>query len=66
LSGVTYDADVTYTRDATDRIVRRDPLDCDNNTVVRYGFTADGDSADLTLNGNGRRAAVSCRPRFVG
>ncbi|WP_328614435.1 PA14 domain-containing protein [Amycolatopsis sp. NBC_00355] len=53
------DADVTYSRDATNRIVRRDPLDCDNNTVVRYGFTADGDSPDLTLNGNGRLTSLS-------
>ncbi|MBB5857214.1 RHS repeat-associated protein [Amycolatopsis umgeniensis] len=52
-------ADIAYTRDATDRIVRRDPRDCDNNTVVRYGFTGDGDSADLTLNAENRLTSLS-------
>ncbi|MDT7800397.1 MAG: hypothetical protein QOI78_3830 [Actinomycetota bacterium] len=52
-------ADIAYTRDATNRIVRRDPRDCDNNTVVRYGYTGDGDSADLTLNAGGRLTSLS-------
>ncbi|MET8851450.1 PA14 domain-containing protein [Amycolatopsis sp. NPDC004625] len=52
-------ADIAYTRDATNRIVRRDPRDCDANTVVRYGYTGDGDSADLTLNGTGRLTSLS-------
>ncbi|OXM58670.1 hypothetical protein CFP71_01715 [Amycolatopsis thailandensis] len=52
-------ADIAYVRDATNRIVRRDPRDCDNNTVVRYGYTGDGDSADLTLNGAGRLTTLS-------
>jgi RHS repeat-associated protein len=34
-------------------------LNCDNNTVVRYGFTGEGDSADLTLNGNGRLTSLA-------
>ncbi|MEU3622562.1 PA14 domain-containing protein [Amycolatopsis coloradensis] len=52
-------ADIAYVRDATNRIVRRDPRDCDNNSVVRYGYTGDGDSADLTLNGAGRLTTLS-------
>ncbi|GHG14283.1 hypothetical protein GCM10017567_35000 [Amycolatopsis bullii] len=52
-------ADIAYTRDATNRIVRRDPRDCDNNTVVRYGYTGDGDSADLTLSTGGRLTTLS-------
>nr|WP_208406425.1 PA14 domain-containing protein [Amycolatopsis granulosa] len=52
-------ANVTYTRDATNRIIRRDPLNCDNNTVVRYGFTGDGDTPDLTLNGDNRLTSIS-------
>ncbi|MEV4049798.1 PA14 domain-containing protein [Amycolatopsis sp. NPDC049688] len=52
-------ADIAYTRDATNRIVRRDPRNCDNNTVVRYGYTGDGDSADLTLNADGRLTTLT-------
>ncbi|WIY02434.1 PA14 domain-containing protein [Amycolatopsis mongoliensis] len=52
-------ADVSYTRDATNRITRRDPRDCDNNTVVRYGFTGDGDTPDLTLSADSRLTSVS-------
>ena len=52
-------ADIAYTRDATNRLVRRDPRDCDNNTVVRYGYTGDGDGADLTLNTGGRLTSLS-------
>jgi RHS repeat-associated protein len=52
-------AEVAYTRDATNRIVRRDPLNCDNNTVARYGYTADGDSPDVTLNGVGRLTSLT-------
>ncbi|WP_020662037.1 RHS repeat-associated core domain-containing protein [Amycolatopsis benzoatilytica] len=52
-------ADIAYTRDATDRIVRRDPRDCDNNTVTRYGFTGDGDTPDLTLNTDNRLTSLS-------
>jgi RHS repeat-associated protein len=42
---------VAYTRDVTDRIVQRqtsDPAD----PVVRYSYSASGDTADLTLNGS--------------
>ncbi|WP_409463266.1 PA14 domain-containing protein [Amycolatopsis sp. GA6-003] len=52
-------ADIAYTRDATNRIVRRDPRDCDNNTVTRYGFTGDGDTPDLTLNTDNRLTSLS-------
>ncbi|GHE76067.1 hypothetical protein GCM10017786_01200 [Amycolatopsis deserti] len=52
-------ANVVYTRDATNRIIRRDPLNCDNNTVARYGYTGDSDTADLTLDGNNRLTSVS-------
>ncbi|MGV9365934.1 PA14 domain-containing protein, partial [Amycolatopsis sp. NPDC003731] len=52
-------ADIAYTRDVTDRIVRRDPRDCDNNTVVRYGYTSDGDTADLTLSADGRLTTLA-------
>ncbi|MGW4523079.1 PA14 domain-containing protein [Amycolatopsis sp. NPDC004378] len=53
-SNAALNANIAYTRDATNRIVRRDPRDCDNNTVVRYGFTNDEDTPDLTLNTDGR------------
>ncbi|MEU0531328.1 PA14 domain-containing protein [Amycolatopsis tolypomycina] len=52
-------ADISYVRDATSRIVRRDPRDCDNNTVVRFGYTGDGDTADLTMNADGRLTSLS-------
>jgi RHS repeat-associated protein len=46
-------ADVSYVRDATDRIVRRAATAGDQQAVVRYGFTADGDASDLALNDSG-------------
>jgi RHS repeat-associated protein len=52
-------ANIAYTRDVTNRIVRRDPRDCDNNTVTRYGFSGDGDTPDLTLNADGRLTSLS-------
>ena len=52
-------ADIAYTRDATSRIVRRDPRDCDNNIVTRYSFTGEGDTPDLTLNADGRLTSLS-------
>ncbi|GHG32025.1 MULTISPECIES: PA14 domain-containing protein [Amycolatopsis] len=52
-------ADIAYTRDATSRIVRRDPRNCDGNTVVRYGYTGEGDSADLTLDIGGRLTSLT-------
>ncbi|WP_275895924.1 MULTISPECIES: PA14 domain-containing protein [Amycolatopsis] len=52
-------ADVVYTRDAANRIIRRDPLNCDNNTVTRYGYTGDSDTADLTLDGDNRLTSLT-------
>ncbi|RKT72950.1 RHS repeat-associated protein [Saccharothrix variisporea] len=50
-------ADVSYVRDATDRIVRRTAAQGDADTDVRYGFTGSGDTADLTLVGADKRLA---------
>lgn len=52
-------ATVNYTRDAANRIIRRDPVNCDNNTVTKYGFTGDGDTPDLTLNGANRLTSIA-------
>lgn len=49
-------ASVTYARDATDRLIRRDASTGDTVATVLYGYTADGDTADLTLN-SGKRIA---------
>ncbi|MGV9365625.1 PA14 domain-containing protein [Amycolatopsis sp. NPDC003731] len=43
-------ADIAYVRDATDRIVRRNAAQGDTTTDVLYGYTADGDSADLAYS----------------
>jgi RHS repeat-associated protein len=42
-------ATITYTRDATDRMVRRDATTGDNVVAVLYSYTGSGDSADLAL-----------------
>lgn len=42
-------ATITYIRDATDRIIRRDATTGDTTTAVLYSYTADGDTADLAL-----------------
>jgi RHS repeat-associated protein len=42
---------VAYTRDLTDRIVQRETSD-PADPVVRYSYSASGDTADLTLNGS--------------
>lgn len=44
-------ADVSYLRDATDRIVRRGASQGDQHSVLLYGYTASGDTADLVLDG---------------
>lgn len=41
---------VSYVRDATDRIVERK---VNGVTVARYGYTAPGDTPDITMNGAG-------------
>ena len=52
-------ADVSYVRDATNRIVRRDAKTGDQNGVVLYGYTADGDSADLSMDGTKKLLSTS-------
>ncbi|CRK57828.1 MSHA biogenesis protein MshQ [Alloactinosynnema sp. L-07] len=47
-------ADVSYTRDVTDRIVRRQASQGDTHTDVKYGYTGSGDSADYVLDGTNR------------
>lgn len=47
-------ADVSYIRDATDRIVRRTTAAGDTATDVRYGHTGNGDTADLALGPDNR------------
>ncbi|XVV02662.1 PA14 domain-containing protein [Actinosynnema sp. CA-248983] len=42
-------ADVSYTRDATDRIIRRNAAAGDSVTEVRYGYTGSGDTAEFAL-----------------
>ncbi|WP_176926858.1 PA14 domain-containing protein [Actinokineospora alba] len=44
-------ADVAYTRDATDRIVRRQATQGDTVADLRYGYTGGGDSAEYAMNG---------------
>lgn len=46
-------ADVSYVRDAADRIVRRAANAGDQQSVVVYGHTGAGDTADLALDQNG-------------
>ncbi|XVV02650.1 hypothetical protein ACQPW3_35650 [Actinosynnema sp. CA-248983] len=47
-------ADVSYIRDATDRIVRRTAAAGDTATDVRYGHTGSGDTADFALGPDNR------------
>ncbi len=42
---------VQYVRDVTDRIVQRQTSD-PSDPVVRYSYSASGDTADLTSNGS--------------
>lgn len=44
-------ADVAYTRDVTDRIVRRQATQGDAIGDIRYSYTGSGDSADYAMNG---------------
>lgn len=44
---------MTYTRDATDRIVARASSAAGDAGSLRYGHTGDGDTADLTLDAAG-------------
>ena len=47
-------ADVAYTRDAADRIIRRYTTVGDTATDLRYGYTGSGDTPDFTLAADGR------------
>ncbi len=47
-------ADISYIRDATDRIVRRTAAAGDTSTDVRYGYTGSGDTADFTMSADMR------------
>jgi RHS repeat-associated protein len=47
-------AEVTYTRNATNRIVRRDTTAGDSTATVIYAYTGGGDSADVALDANQR------------
>ncbi|WP_246291147.1 PA14 domain-containing protein [Lentzea indica] len=42
-------AAVAYQRDSTNRIIRRSTEQGDQQTVALYGYTADGDTADIVL-----------------
>lgn len=52
-------ADITYTRDALDRIVRRDASTGDTTATVIYAYTGSGDSADVALTSDLRLATRS-------
>ncbi|WP_020647210.1 PA14 domain-containing protein [Amycolatopsis balhimycina] len=43
-------ADVSYLRDATNRIIRRDVAQGDQPAAVLYGYAADGDNASVTFD----------------
>ncbi|MEV4049578.1 PA14 domain-containing protein [Amycolatopsis sp. NPDC049688] len=47
-------ATIGYTRDATNRLVRRDANAGDQQTTVLYGYTGGGDSAAVTYGGDKR------------
>jgi RHS repeat-associated protein len=51
VSTTTGSTTIRYVRDATDRIVRRE-LSGSSTGVVRYGYSAGGDTADFTLDAN--------------
>ncbi|WP_409467124.1 PA14 domain-containing protein [Amycolatopsis sp. GA6-003] len=52
-------ADISYTRDATDRIARRDARTGDTVGTVLYGYTGSGDSSTVTYDGNKRLNSVT-------
>ena len=52
-------ASVTYTRDADNRIIRRDATTGDPTTTVRYSFTGSDDSPDITMDANKRVLTTS-------
>ncbi|MCC8244972.1 RHS repeat-associated core domain-containing protein [Saccharothrix luteola] len=48
-------ADVSYTRDGNDRIIRRSAVQGDTAADIRYGYSGSGDSADFALTGGDKR-----------
>ncbi|WP_198943296.1 PA14 domain-containing protein [Actinokineospora bangkokensis] len=48
-------AAVSYTRDATDRVVRRQVSSGDTQTDTRYGHTGSGDSAEYAMAGSDKK-----------
>ncbi len=52
-------ANITYTRDANDRIVRRDASAGDPTPTVLYSYSSPDDSPDLTLNATKRVLTTS-------
>ncbi|RLK61321.1 RHS repeat-associated protein [Actinokineospora cianjurensis] len=48
-------AAVSYTRDSTGRILRRQTSQGDVHTDVRYGYTGDGDTPDYALAGTDKK-----------
>jgi hypothetical protein len=53
-SDPSQNAAISYSRDATGRIARRDATSGDTAGSVLYGYTASGDSADITYDVNKR------------
>ncbi|HVV12772.1 MAG TPA: PA14 domain-containing protein [Amycolatopsis sp.] len=51
-TGAPTNATIAYTRDATDRIIRRDATAGDPVTSVLYGYTSGGDTPDVTCDTN--------------
>ena len=53
-------AKVAYTRDATDRIIRRDTTQGDTTApTVLYGYTGNGDTADITYDTDKRLSTLT-------
>ncbi|RLK62005.1 PA14 domain-containing protein [Actinokineospora cianjurensis] len=48
-------ASVSYTRDATDRIIRRQAAQGDTTADIRFGFTGTGDTADYALDATDKK-----------
>ncbi|SER12773.1 RHS repeat-associated core domain-containing protein [Actinokineospora terrae] len=48
-------ASVSYTRDAADRIIRRQATQGDTTADIRFGFTGTGDTADYALNATDKK-----------
>ncbi|MEV5300268.1 RHS repeat-associated core domain-containing protein [Amycolatopsis methanolica] len=51
-TGAATNATISYTRDATNRLIRRDAIAGDTQTAVLYGYTGNSDTADVTCDAN--------------